>query len=154
MKKNVYLTQISMSYLPPTYLPYGMGCISAFLRNDPEITEEYEIKPIIFIRETVDEVLGRIVDPFCVALSCSAWNFEYNKVLAKRIRELFPECIIILGGHSVGPGGTLLEELPFADYLTHGEGEEATAQLLKEISGRMPHDRVYNVYDREEGKNI
>ena len=152
MKKNVYLTQIAISYLPPTYLPYGMGCISAYLRNDPEITAEYEIKPIIFIRETVDKVLSRIVDPFCVALSCSAWNYEYSKVLAKRIKELYPECIIILGGHSIGPGGAVLEELPFADYLTHGEGEEAVALLLKAIMGHVPFDQVFNLSYRDGDK--
>ena len=153
MKKNVYLTQIAISYLPPTYLPYGMGCISAYLKNDPEITAVYDIKPIIFIRESVEQVLARIVDPFCVALSCSAWNYEYSKVLAKRIKELYPECIIILGGHSVAPGGGQLDELAFVNYLTHGEGEEVTVQLLKAIGGSLPFEAVKNLSFRR-GKEV
>ena len=154
MKKNVYLTQISISYLPPTFLPYGMGCISAFLRNDPEIAAVFDIKPIIFIRENVEKVLDRIVDPYCVALSCSAWNYEYDKVLAKKIKEKYPDCLIIFGGHSVAPGGEQLEQLPFVDYLSHGEGEEATAQLLKAIGGSLPFDEAVNLSFRRDGKVV
>lgn len=154
MKKNVYLTQLSISYLPPVFLPYGMGCISAYLKKDSQITEIYDIKPIIFIRERVEKVLERIIDPYCVAMSCSAWNFEFNKALARMIKEKYPACVIVFGGHSVGPGGALLDELPFVDFLTHGEGEEATAQLLKALNGGMRFEDVYNLSFRSDGVTI
>ena len=129
-----------------------MGCISAYLRNDPEITEVYDIQPILFIRERVDAVLDHIADPYCVALSCSAWNYEYNKVLAGKIKEKFPTCIIIFGGHSISPGGDQLLGLPFVDFLTHGEGEESTAQLLKALSGSLTFEQVPNLSYRQNGK--
>ena len=153
-KRNFYLVQICVSYSSPCFLPYGAGCIAAYLKHDPEIVAEYEIPQIIFMREMIEDTVKRIKEPFCVGISCFVWNYEYSKALARRIKELYPDCLIVFGGHSVAPGGEQLVELPFVDFLAHGEGEEATASLLKALVSGSDLSCVPNLSYRNSGEIV
>ena len=55
--------------------------------------------------------------------------------MLKRIKEKYPGCVIIFGGHHVAPGGGMLDECPYIDYLLHGEGEIIFRRLLRSIIG-------------------
>ena len=79
MKKRFYLIQIGVSYSSPCFLPYGAGCIYAYLKNDPEITRVYDLADIIVMREPLDRVMERFDAPDIAAFSCAVWNYEYNK---------------------------------------------------------------------------
>lgn len=78
--------------------------------------------------------MDKIHSPFMVAFSCSVWNMEYNKALAKRIKEKYPQCIIVFGGHSVSKDGKLLEAESYIDILMFGEGETVFSKLLLNLS--------------------
>lgn len=153
-KKNFYLVQVGVSYSSPCFLPYGTGCISAYLSADREITEAYNIPQIIVMRETIDKVIERIKEPYCVALSCFIWNYEYNKHLAKKLKEKYPQALVIFGGHNVAPDGELLNECDYIDFLAHGEGEESTALLLKALEKGDNLEDVPNLSFRKNGKII
>lgn len=133
MKKKVYLIQIGSSYATPWFLPYSTGCIAAYLKNDGEIVQKYEIADIITAREPIETVIKRFDSPYMAAFSCSVWNIEYNKVLAKKIKSIYPETVVVFGGPSVEKNGSLLDECPYVDYLMYNEGEESTAMLLKAL---------------------
>ncbi len=154
MKKSFYMFQVNISYDSPWFLPYGMGCIAAYLMNDETITGHYEFPDIIVAREKPEDVIERVINPDIVSFSCFAWNYEYNKSVAKLLKEKYPGVIILFGGHSISPDGKTLDELPFVDYLMHKEGEETTALFLKAlINGTSMHD-VPNLSFRENGKII
>lgn len=150
MKKKVYFVQVHISYSSPCFLPYASGCIAAYLNNDPEITQVYDIPDIIMMREKTDVVINRFRDPYFVAFSCNQWTMEYNKALAKKLKERFPEVKILFGGHSVPHDTSFLEEFPFVDFLMHGEGEEATDKLLRALADGSPLDDVPNLSFRTE----
>lgn len=145
MKKRFYLVQIGVSYSSPVFLPYSVGCIAAYLKNDKEIAEYYDIPDIIVMREKISDVIKRFNNPDYVAFSCFTWNLEYNKTLARELKKLYPEVNIIFGGHSVPAGGSFLEEYSFIDYLMHNEGEETTALFLKAVKDGTPLDAVTNL---------
>lgn len=131
MKKNVYLAQINVTYSDRiAYLPYAAACIAAYVWNDSEISESYELGEILFLREKIDDALKRIKNPFVVGFSCYVWNMEYNKALARKIKEIYPECFIVFGGHNIPFDTTVLEENSFIDILIHGEGERCFKELL------------------------
>lgn len=150
MKKNFYLVQIGVSYSSPVFLPYSVGCIAAYLNNDKEIVEYYNIPDIVVMREKICDVIKRFENPHIVAFSCFTWNLEYNKTLAMQLKTLYPQVKIIFGGHSVAPGGEMLDELPFVDYLMHNEGEETTAKLLKALKNGTSLNDVPNLSFRSE----
>lgn len=154
MKKNYYLVQIGVSYSSPCFLPYGAGCIAAYLENDPQITANYNIPTIVVMREPLKKVIDRFRDPAVVGFSSFVWNFEYNKKLAVLLKQKYPDVKIIFGGHNVAPDGSLLEQYPYIDYLIHNEGEETTAHLLKVLAEGGELADVANLSFRKDGRII
>ena len=132
--KNVYFVQVGFGFDGSVYLPYAVGTLVANCRRYEDITREYAFPDIIFFREKLADALAKLKDPYLVAFSCSVWNMEYNKALALRLKEAYPDCIINFGGHSVRADGSLLNELPQVDILNFGEGEEVFASLLRGLS--------------------
>lgn len=141
MKKNLYFFQVNYSYGKSAHIPYTAGQLSAYALSDKDVGENFCLEEIFFLRENVNDVLARIKEPAVAAFSTYIWNYNYNKTLAKMIKEKYPDCVIVFGGHHVSPGGQLLEECPFIDYLLHGEGEVIFRQLLRAVLGlEKPQD--------------
>lgn len=133
MKKNLYFVQVGFEFDGSVYLPYAAGTIIAYCRKNQAISDAYDFADIIFKREPIESAIAQLKSPYLVGFSCSVWNMEYNKALAKKIKEKYPECIIVFGGHSVSENGELLKEESYIDYLMFGEGEIAFCELLKNL---------------------
>lgn len=142
MKKNLYFFQVNYSYGKSAHIPYTAGQLSAYALADKDVGENFTLSEIFFLRENVNEVMARIEKPAVAAFSTYIWNFNYNKTLARMIKEKYPDCVIIFGGHHVSPGGQLLEECPFIDYLLHGEGEIIFRRLLRSQLGLERADEI------------
>ncbi len=130
--KNVYFVQVGFAFDKSVYLPYATGTIVAYCKSLPDIASEYDFKEIIFRRDDIDKIVGGMESPYIVAFSTYVWNVEFNKALAKAIKEKYPECIIIFGGHSVSDRMEFLK-YEYIDILTLGEGENVTACLLRAL---------------------
>lgn len=134
MKKKIYLVQVNVTYSDfIAYLPYAAGCIEAYALSDPQICSEYCFGDILYMRKTIDEAMEDIRDPYLVGFSCYVWNMEYNKALARRIKETYPDCLILFGGHNIPYNADLLDAEPYIDFLMHGEGEFCFVSLLKAL---------------------
>ncbi len=154
MKKNVYLAQVNVAYSDRlAYIPYAAGCIAAYAWNDSEIREKFSLGEILFLREKTEDAMKRIKEPFLVGFSCYIWNMEYNLTLAKRIKEEFPECIIVFGGHNIPFNTAVLESAPFVDALIHGEGERSFTEFLK-AAEKKDFSSLKNVSYRLDGRII
>ncbi|MGN1480209.1 MAG: B12-binding domain-containing radical SAM protein, partial [Acutalibacteraceae bacterium] len=132
--KKVYFVQVGFGFDESVYLPYAVGTIIAYCNADAQIKKQYEFSDIIFRRERLNDALAKIQNPYLVAFSCSVWNVEYNKALAKMIKEKYPDAVILFGGHSVSEDLKLIESEPYIDILMFGEGEESFCNLLKGFS--------------------
>lgn len=149
--KNVYFVQVGFEFDGSVYLPYGVGTIIASCMADEKIKNEYSFPDIIFQREKLTEALEKIKTPYVVGFSCSVWNMEYNKALASRIKEKYPDCFIVFGGHSAGESSCELLKEPYADCLLFGEGEETFCELLKAI-GNGDLSSVNNIAYKRNGE--
>lgn len=79
--------------------------------------------------EILDDLYMKNADILC--FSCYIWNIEYVRVLVKNLKKLNPETPIWLGGPEVSfECETQLRELPEADGILYGEGEQSFAELL------------------------
>lgn len=129
--KTVTFVQVNYLYGNTAYLPYSAGVLAAYAWNHAAVQAAYRLGRFVFLREPVAQVLATLDEPFLLAFSSYIWNFEYNKALAKAVKERFPQCVIVFGGHHVSfDSPSLLEDCPYIDYLIHEEGEEAFTQLL------------------------
>lgn len=122
-------------YGKSAHLPYTAGQISAYAFEDKDVADNYMLEEIFFLRDSVESIMSKIENPSVAAFSTYLWNCNFNQEIARRIKEKYPECIIIFGGHHVAPGGGMLEECPQIDYLLHGEGEIIFRRLLRSLIG-------------------
>lgn len=135
--KKVYLVQINVTYSKAiAYLPYAAGCLAAYAWNDNGIKQSYELAEILCVRHKLEESFEKIKDPAVIGFSCYVWNMEYNLRLAKLVKDKYPDCTVVFGGHNVPDDVSLLEKHPFIDVLMHAEGEEPFALLLKALDGK------------------
>ena len=129
--KNIYFVQTGMLYGDNAYLPYTAGCVAAYAMHNPVIRESYRLGHFTFLRAPVAQVVASFEEPFLVAFSNYVWNFEYHKALARAVKERWPGCRILFGGHQVLNGSSRqLEEYPFVDFLIRGAGEIPFEKLL------------------------
>ncbi len=135
MKKILYFFQVNYSYGKSAHIPYAAGQLAAYAFEDKHIEENFSLERIFFLRDDIKDVLSKIEAPSVVAFSTYIWNYNYNLTVAKLIKEKYPDCLIIFGGHHIAPGGRMLEEYPYIDFLLHGEGEIIFRRLLRAIIG-------------------
>lgn len=155
--KNIYLVQANAVYgdkIKSTYIPYAVGCLAAYAFSDANIKKEYTLGKFIYTRLSLDEALLRIRNPFLVGFSSSIWNNEYNKALAIRIKEKYPDCIILFGGHQIPPDSSkAFREYPMADILIHGGGEEAFRDILLSHINKKALSEIHNISYKDSSGN-
>lgn len=155
--KNVYFVQTNSVFgsgVKSAYLPYSIGTIAAYAWADERIKKEYCLKRFIFMRDDVEVIVDSMENPYFVGLSCYVWSMEFNKALAQKIKEKFPTCLIAMGGHSISPDAKEMEEYSFIDFLTHGEGEVPTKELLLALCDGTPLEGVRGLSFRQNGKVV
>ncbi len=155
--KNLYMVQASNTYtgnsFKAAYLPYAVGLLVANAFSDENIRSQYEFKRFVFTREDTDRVTGSLEDPFFVGFSNYIWNTQYNLTLARKIKDKYPRCKILFGGHNVPPDNSFLEQYPFIDFLIHAEGEDAFRALLSRLLEDDPDfSSVPNLSYRRDGE--
>lgn len=113
------------------HFPYAIGTLASYAWNFEDIADNYDLKEVFFLRDKISNIVDSLEKPFLIGLSNYIWNFEYNKELAKRIKEIYPECIIVFGGPQISEDTDLLNKYPCIDILMHYEGEVAFRDLLR-----------------------
>lgn len=147
--KNIYFVQANAVYgdtVKSTYIPYAAGCIISYAMSVESIRNNYSFGRFIYTREDIDTAIETLEDPFIVGFSSSVWNNEYNKAFAKALKEKFPRCITVFGGHQINPDAyAAFSEYEDADILIHGGGEEAFAEILINLSLNKALDGINNI---------
>lgn len=149
-KRNIYLAQINYLHGKSTFLPYAVGTLIAAAKANEEINEFYDFMEPVFIRKKTDEVLEEIEQPYLVGFSNYVWNHEYNKVLARKIKDKYPDCLILFGGHHISTDTALMSE-DYIDFMIFGEGEEIFEALLLALKNGADLETVPNLAYRKDG---
>lgn len=156
-KKNIYMVQVDHLYgneEQSIYLPYAAGLIAAYALADDFIKANYELKSFVFWRQNTDEAVAALDSPFVIGFSCYVWNTEYNKAFAKRLKEVYPDCAVVFGGHNVPNNTSMLEQFDYIDILVHGEGEAPFKAILKALAGEDDLSGIPNISYRNPDKEI
>lgn len=90
--------------------------------------------------------------PDLVGLTSYTHNTQMAYRLARRIKELFPDAVTILGGfHASALPGRTLEEEPALDFVAVGEGETTIVELARALSSGKSTDGIDGLVRRGEG---
>ena len=83
------------------------------------------------IKDNIDNIINNIKNYDIVALSCYIWNIEMMIELSHKIKELYPDKIILAGGPEVGyDTKSFINDF---DYILSGEGEEIIIPFIDAI---------------------
>lgn len=128
--ENVYFCQFSNMLSNNIYLPYSIGVIVSYLRSNIEIRSRYNIR-MLYLKEDIEDIDKKVEDPKYFFVSVYMWNFKYSMGVAKYIKQKYPNCKIILGGHHVPYfDEDFFNSFSYIDILVHGEGELVCEDIL------------------------
>lgn len=133
MQKIVSFVQVNFQQGPRElnahYLPYSAGVVLAYaLQHNPE----WQLGEIVWRRDPIEETAQRLQHSDIVGISTYVWNHQYNYALARRIKELNPQCLIIAGGPEIAIADMdLFVKHPWMDAAVKMEGEIVFAKILQ-----------------------
>ncbi len=154
MKKNIYLIQPTFMNSSSLHFPYAVGALASYAWKFEDISDNYNLKKVLFMRDKISKVVDSLEVPYLIGFSNYIWNFEYNKELAKAVKSVFPECIIVFGGPQIPESSELLEEHSYIDILIHFEGEVPFRDLLRAYLNDSDLHSVSNISFRADDNSI
>jgi putative methyltransferase len=132
---NVYLIQpnyrtgFKKHQIP--WLPYSVGTCWSYAITDKQIADNFKLKEIIYVRENTDSIIERADSNGVYLFSNYIWNWTYNKTLANKLKNTYPDSTVIFGGPGVPNDESLRKDINQVDTFIHGMGEQALMNLLK-----------------------
>jgi len=154
-KKEIYFNEYNVLMDNAVYLPIVSGQLQAYAQTRENIKKNYKFMPFIFYRDTVDNIVSKYNSPSVAAFSLSMWNTQLSLAVAKRIKEKFPNCLIIFGGSNIPTySNDYLKEICFVDVVVRGEGEKTFADLLEAYLEGSSFENIAGITYRDDGKII
>ena len=153
MSKNLYMCQITpadetiggMSKCEWAFLPYTAGVLWEYAYCNELIKNNYILKDTIVFRDPLNDILDSLDHPDVVAFCCYVWNTSFQSIIAKKIKELYPNCLIIVGGpHIPIKQDKWFKDHPYIDIAVVNEGEEIFENVLLEGINDIPDYSIIN----------
>ena len=147
MKKKLYFVEVDSVYSnfeKKLKLPYSTGLLWSYCLQNQEIKNNYELADWICYRDDIDVVFDKITNPSIVGFSCFTWNWKFNKILAQKIKDKYPNCLIVFGGKEppneqwLSQNPKWFKSYPYLDIIVHGEGEMTFEEILLENLKNKP----------------
>lgn len=133
------LAAINAKYIHSNLGIYSLKRYAEEALKSSKNTEEIQIELGEYtINHQMDQILQDIYrrNPDVAGFSCYIWNILFVKELVRNLKKVMPQVRIWLGGPEVSYDAEhILTELPEADLVMLGEGEETFRQLV-ELSER------------------
>lgn len=116
----------------------ALGYLKSYLENDPFLRSAYRCVIGNYSIEEFEE--DDIIDDIAkeqydiIGFSCYSLNVTLNLRIAERLKKLWPECLIVLGGPEVSEiSEKYLVDNPYVDIIARGEGEVTFSEIARKI---------------------
>lgn len=132
---NVYSSQYSNFFGDnQIHFPYSIATLVAYCLTDETIKNSFDFKKVFLFRGDIETDIKQAQDMDILLCSCYCWNWEITKHLAREVKKLNPNCLVVFGGPEVPRASQgFFESHPFVDVIVHGEGEIVLRNLLMEF---------------------
>ena len=135
IKKIIHVnsSQFNYKYGDQIHFPYSIARLVSYIKTKEELSKRIQFEKTFVFREKIKEYITKCKETDILLCSCYVWNWEITLHLAKEVKKINPECLIIFGGpqvpnHSEG----FFEKYPFVDIIVHGEGEYIIENIFTE----------------------
>ena len=115
------------------YLPYSCGLLWAHAQTNELVKVGVKLHRIIYNREPINQLAIELSKMDIVAFSTYVWNRNYNFTLAKKIKEINPNVLVIFGGPEppISDSEIFSKWMPFTDLIVKSEGEFIFTKVLE-----------------------
>lgn len=135
--------QTGPHHLNSFYLPYTVGILWSYAKQNTTVAENYSVKRWVFRRDPVAEVVNDLLDCSLVFFSLYVWNRRYCFEVARRLKESNPNIITVFGGPELPHSDPdIFLKYPFIDTIVIGEGEQCVQDILLKHHNKEPIEKV------------
>lgn len=154
-KVRVGLVQINNSFSSQSYLPYSVGLLQAYVEKHAKDPDRYEFLTPIYARVPVKRAVEHLSGADVVGFSTYVWNIRISLEIARTIKQMKPDTLIVLGGPQVpDKAEEFLRNNPFVDIACHGEGEQIFHAILESFPVKTWDNLPSVSYLREDGSFV
>lgn len=135
---KVGLVQINTSFSGQNYFPYSVGIIQSYAQKHCKSIDKFEFTDIIYKRVSVKTAVEKLKNCDIVGFSLYVWNEKISLKIAKELKSINPNCLIVAGGPQVPDKvEDWLKLNEFVDVVVHGEGEHVFTLILENFSSKL-----------------
>ncbi len=114
------------------FLPYSVGLLQAYAQHYLTEPGKYEWLPQIYSRCSVARAVDGLAQADVVGFSCYVWNVEISLAIARELKRVNPDVLVVFGGpHVPDRSEEFLRANRCIDLACHGEGEAPFTQILE-----------------------
>jgi anaerobic magnesium-protoporphyrin IX monomethyl ester cyclase len=144
----------SGSHQHPPFTPLGLGYLAAVLEKN-----QYEVDVIDCqaLRCSFDEFRSEISkrQPDIVGMTSTTLTYKSALRIAKIVREVCPNCLILLGGpHASFWDDKALQECPSLDIIVRKEGENTLLELVRAVESENDYRDLIGITCRKNGEIV
>lgn len=138
----------------PLSIPVGIGVLAAYLVHKGHKVKIWDDAIRMLAAEDIGELITGYQPPYVFGISCLTASISRGYVIAKLIKEVLPEAIIIFGG--IHP--TVLPDDVFnvgsVDLVIRNEGEIPLENLYSAIKNKENYEQISGLSFRKNGRII
>lgn len=141
IKKKISFSSVNFRQGPKElnayFLPYSVAVLWAYAKSIPHIDQQWQLDRMLWRRDDIESTAQELCTNHLVAFSTYIWNRNYNYGLARRIKELNPDVVIVFGGPE--PAVTdpeVFVKHPYIDIIIKLEGEITMSRVLAEYDSK------------------
>ena len=142
-------------YDQPKFVRPSLAHISGYVRKNSDC--QIRCVDAKFEQKNAEKLIAEIrnFNPAVVGISAYTYEMEETNLLVKKIKEFFPELLLILGGSHVSalPQETL-KDIPEIDIGIIGEGEKTMLEICKSFSEKKDISKIPGIVFRNAQGNI
>ena len=135
--------EFNYQYGDQIHFPYRISSLVAYIKSRENLGNNFKFEKAFVLRENVDEYIKECVDTDILLCSCYVWNWEITNFLAKEVRKLNPNCLIVFGGAQVPDfSKDFFKQHTYVDIIVHGEGEIVLEEILTEFLNNKDYSKI------------
>lgn len=134
---KIGLVQINNSFSGQNYLPYSVACLQAYAEKNTTQPGSFEFLPPIYKRTRIQDAVDHLKEADVVGFSTYVWNERISLEVARRLKALRPDILILFGGPQVpDESEEFMRQHDFIDLAVHNEGERTFLKILENLPSR------------------
>jgi radical SAM superfamily enzyme YgiQ (UPF0313 family) len=136
--------QTGPKHLNSFYLPYTVGLLWSYAKQDPVVNNNYELYDMLFRRDNVHEAVEHYRHCDVVLVSFYIWSSKYCFRFCDLLKQANPNIKILAGGPELDwRDKEFFTKYPYIDFIVVGEGEIACQKILQDIVNGTVNKRIY-----------